>query len=123
MKNEKKLPEILSREEIALLERCSNLKHKAIFALAYGLGLRRSKICRLKVQNIDSKHMRVFVRDGKDGKERYTVLSQSCLEILRDYWRAYLPKHPEALIPIQFHFALFPIQAILGQRDLAQAAN
>lgn len=96
MKMEKKLPEILSREEIALLlERCGNLKHKAIFALAYGSGLRRSEICRLKVQDIDSKHMRVFVRDGKGGKDRYTILSQSCLEILRDYWRAYRPKHPE----------------------------
>ncbi|MCI9226027.1 MAG: site-specific integrase [Acutalibacter sp.] len=50
----KALPEILSREEIALLlERCGNLKHKVIFALAYGSGLRRSEICRLKVQGID----------------------------------------------------------------------
>lgn len=96
MKNEKKLPEILSREEIGLLlERCGNLKHKAIFSLAYGSGLRRSEICRLKIQDIDAKHMRVFVRDGKGGKDRYTILSQNCLEILRDYWRAYRPKHPE----------------------------
>lgn len=29
--------------------------------------------------------MRVFVRNRKGGKDRYTVLSQSCLDILRDY--------------------------------------
>lgn len=45
-KKEKTLPEILSREEVSpLLERCGYLKHKAIFALAYGSGLRRSEIC------------------------------------------------------------------------------
>lgn len=82
-KKEKALPEILSREEISLLlERCGNLKHKAIFALAYGSGLRRSEICRLKVQDIDSKNMRVFMQNGKGGKDRYTVLSQSCSERL-----------------------------------------
>ena len=86
LKEDKDLPEILSREEIAqLLDHCENPKHKAIFALAYGSGLRVSEICALRVQDIDSKQMRVFVRNSKRDKDRYTILSQQCLEFLRDY--------------------------------------
>ncbi len=99
MKTDKTLPEILSRDEIAsLLKHCGNLKHKAMFALAYGSGLRVSEICALRVQDIDSKGMRVFVKSGKQNKDRYTLLSQYTLNILRDYWRHYRPKHPEGLL-------------------------
>ncbi len=96
LKEDAALPEILSREEIALLlERCGNTKHRAMFALAYGSGLRVSEICMLRVQDIDSKQMRVFVRRGKGNKDRYTILSQQGLEFLRDYWRDFRPNHPE----------------------------
>lgn len=99
LKESKTLPEILSRDEIAsLLEHCENLKHKAMLALAYGSGLRVSEICTLRVQDIDSKQMRVFVKSGKRDKDRYTLLSQYTLEVLRDYWRRYRPNHPDGLL-------------------------
>jgi len=99
MKEDKALPEILSRDEIAsLLAHCGNLKHKAMFALAYGSGLRVSEICALRVQDIDSKEMRVFVKSGKRNKDRYTLLSQYTLEVLRDYWRHDRPNHPDGLL-------------------------
>ncbi len=99
MKEDKTLPKILSRDEIAsLLGRCGNLKHKAMFALAYGSGLRVSEICALHVKDIDSKEMRVFVKSGKRNKDRYTLLSRYTLEVLRDYWRHDRPNHPEGLL-------------------------
>ena len=99
LKEDKALPEILSREEIArLLNYCENPKHKAMFALAYGSGLRISEICALRVQDIDSKQMRVFVHNSKRGKARYTILSRQCLGFLRDYWRSFRPNHPEGLL-------------------------
>lgn len=99
LKEDKVLPEILSRKEIArLLDHCENPKHKAIFALAYGSGLRVSEICALRVQDIDSKQMRVFVHNSKRGKARYTILSRQCLGFLRDYWRSFRPNHPEGLL-------------------------
>ncbi len=56
MKTDKTLPEILSRDEIALLlKHCGNLKSKEMFTLAYGSGLRVSERCALRVQDIDSK--------------------------------------------------------------------
>jgi len=99
MKVDKTLPEILSRDEIAsLLGHCGNLKHKAMFALAYCSGSRVSEICAMCVQDIDSKGMRVFVKSGKRNKDRYTLLSRYTLKILRDYWRHYRPNRPEGLL-------------------------
>ena len=69
-----------------------------MFALAYGSGLRVSEICSLRVQDIDSVHMRVFVSSGKGAKDRYSILSKSCLDILREYWRKYRPNHPDGYL-------------------------
>lgn len=69
-----------------------------MFALVCGSGLRVSEICALRIQDIDSKQMRVFVRNNKRDKDRHTILSQQCLEFLRDYWRSFRPKYPEGLL-------------------------
>jgi site-specific recombinase XerD len=63
--------------------------------LVYSAGLRVSEAAALKIQHIDSKNMRVFVEDGKGGKDRYTLLSEACLHALREYWKSYQPNHPE----------------------------
>ena len=95
-KKHKALPEILTREEISsIIGRCSNLKHKAMLMVTYGGGLRVSEVAALKKQHIDSKSMRIFVDNGKGGKDRYTLLSESCLSVLREYWIKYRPNHPE----------------------------
>lgn len=95
-KKHKTLPEILTREEVQrLTHSCPNLKHKAFFLLAYGGGLRVSEIASLRVRDIDSQSMRVFIRGGKGRKDRYTILSNECLCALREYWSVYRPKHPD----------------------------
>lgn len=87
------IPDILTREEIRLLlNSCSNLRDKAILTTMYSAGLRLNEIAQLRVSDIDSKNMQIFIRDGKGGKDRYAILSQSTLEILREYWRQYHPK-------------------------------
>lgn len=63
--------------------------------LVYSSGLRVSEAAALKIQHIDSKNMRVFVKDGKGGKDRYTLLSHACLDALREYWKVCRPNHPE----------------------------
>jgi len=95
-KNRKTLPEILTREEVfSIIESCKNIKHKAMLAVVYGSGLRVSEAASLRIQNIDSKTMRVFVDCGKGGKDRYTLLSETCLSVLRKYWKTFHPKHSE----------------------------
>jgi len=99
MKEPKKLPDILTRDEVLqLIAQASNAKHKALMLTAYGSGLRVSELVSLKVTDIDSKSMRVFVRGGKGKKDRYTILSEKSLLALRDYWRKYRPKNPEGYI-------------------------
>jgi len=89
-----KLPQILSREEIAvLLEKTVNLKHRAILMTAYGAGLRLNEICHLKVSDIDSARMTLRIEQGKGAKDRYTLLSPRLLSELRRYWMLYRPQH------------------------------
>ena len=96
MKLPKRLPVILSRDEVAsIIDAAENTKHKVMIMLAYSAGLRVSEIISLKVEDIDSKSMRIYVREGKGAKDRYTLLSKVCLEALRRYWVGYRPEHPD----------------------------
>jgi site-specific recombinase XerD len=108
-----KLPQILSREEIArLIELTPNLKHRVILMLAYGAGLRVSELCHLKLGDIDSSRMSIRVEQGKGAKDRYTLLSPRLLSELRRYWLAY---HP--------HQWLFPSPRHLGRPIDVQTAQ
>lgn len=92
----RELPQIMSKAEIIkFFSVIDNLRDKAIFETIYGGGLRISEITKLRVQDIDSAEMRIFVHKGKGGKDRYTLLSQRNLELLREYWKTYRPNHPE----------------------------
>ena len=89
-KYKKKVYRVLTKEELStFFNVVDNYKFKTIFMLAYGSGLRIGEIANLRVEDIDSKRMRVFVREGKGNKERYTILSKKSLEMLRIYWKKY----------------------------------
>ena len=92
VKKARKLPVALSKEEInRLLAVTTNIKFQTMFMLAYSAGLRVSEIARLKIADIDSENMQIFVRQGKGNIDRYSILSEICLETLRRYWREYRP--------------------------------
>jgi site-specific recombinase XerD len=91
-KRTKKLPEILSREEVSnLLNVTRNIKHKAILMITYSAGLRVSETASLKIRDIDSKSMAIKVCGGKGQKDRYTLLAATTLRFLRGYWQMYQP--------------------------------
>lgn len=91
-RRDKKLPIVLSLEEVeGLISSTLNLKHKALLALAYSSGVRREEAQQLKVSNIDSSRMRIHVTNGKGRKDRYTILSNKALELLRTYYKASRP--------------------------------
>ena len=95
----RKMKEVLTKEELsAFFNVCDNYMYKTIFMLIYGSGLRVSEAVNLKIEDIDSKKMRIFVRGGKGGKDRYTVLPKVSLDMLRKYYKIYKPKHPEGYI-------------------------
>jgi site-specific recombinase XerD len=91
-KTQKTLPVVLAMQEVqALLASVDNLKHQAILTTIYSAGLRLGEAIRLKVADIDSKRMTILVRQGKGNKDRYTLLGQQTLQLLRVYWRACHP--------------------------------
>jgi len=88
-----RLPVVLSAEEIArFLGAAQNLKVRVALTTAYAAGLRASEVTRLKVCDIDSRRMVIRIEHGKGGKDRYVMLSEQLLAILRDYWRRERPK-------------------------------
>jgi len=92
-KKENKLPNVLNEEEVLkILNALSNTKHKAILYLIYSSGLRVSEVVRLKAKDIDSKRMMIHIRLGKGKKDRYSVLSESALQILRRYYSEERPE-------------------------------
>jgi site-specific recombinase XerD len=93
MKQTRRLPQILSKEEVRIvINSAKTLMQKSMFMLAYGSGLRLSEITSLRVTDIDSVNMRIFVRQGKGDRDRFAILPQATLETLRDYWIAHRPK-------------------------------
>ena len=91
-KTERHLPVVLSMEEIKrLFNHISNIKHKALLSLIYSAGLRNSEATSMKVKDIDSERMQVFIRNSKGRKDRYSILANSTLCLLRQYWKEYRP--------------------------------
>jgi len=84
---------VLSLEEVRLvLGHVHNLKHKAILYLTYSSGLRVSEVVRLKPGDIDVDRYLVKVRQAKGRKDRYTILSQSALDVLQKYIEQHTPQ-------------------------------
>ncbi len=83
---------LLSKEEVVqLLDVSPNIKHRALLATVYGSGLRVSEVVKLRPEHLDSNRMTIRIEQGKGRKDRYTVLSSYCLELLREYWRRMNP--------------------------------
>ncbi len=92
-RKDKKLPIVLSKEEVAaILESVDNLKHKALLMLVYSAGLRVGEVVRLRPEDIDSKRMLIQIKGAKGRKDRYTLLSEAALNVLRQYWKKYKPE-------------------------------
>ena len=87
------LPKVISLEEVkSLIEHTNNIKHKCIVSLFYSSGIRLQELLNLKLEDIDSKRMVINIIEGKGGKDRVTMLSESVLVDLRKYFIEWKPK-------------------------------
>ena len=85
-KIKKTVPVVLSKEEITNLFECvSNKQHKIILKLYYSSGLRLSEAINLKKKDFDFKDNILWIRDGKGGKDRMSILSNSLSKELEDF--------------------------------------
>ena len=90
---EHKLPKVLSKNEVKkILNSCDNMKHKCILMLIYSAGLRRSELINLKILDIDSERMVINIKGAKGKKDRISLLSDNLLQLLRKYYKKYIPK-------------------------------
>ena len=92
-KKHSQLPKVIHSADIKkMLTVTDNLKHNTILKLCYGMGLRVSEIVNIKITDVDSRNMQVFIENGKGKKDRYVNLPHSILEQLRLYFKTYRPK-------------------------------
>jgi site-specific recombinase XerD len=89
LKKPKKLPVVLSPEEVThLIEAAPNLLYRTLLIVLYATGLRRSEVAHLKVSDIDRSLMLIHVHQGKGSRDRKLPLTQKVLDALLEYWRA-----------------------------------
>lgn len=92
-KREKRLPVILSRDEVMRVLDCTaNIKHKLLLSLIYSAGLRISEALNMRLSDIDRDRMLIHIKNAKGKKDRYTLLSQKVLRLYDEYRAIYEPQ-------------------------------
>ncbi|MCW5517537.1 tyrosine-type recombinase/integrase [Muriicola sp. Z0-33] len=92
-KKSKKLPEVLSAQQIIdLLRSTTNLKHRAVLALMYSCGLRIGELLQLELGHIDVDRGQVLIRNAKGRKDRNVVMAKSFIPLLQNYLISYRPQ-------------------------------
>lgn len=86
IKKDKKLPVVLSREEVKrLLETPKRIKHKVLLSLLYGCGLRCSEVRNIRLSDMDFDRLMLHVQMGKGRKDRYVPLSEIQINTIKKY--------------------------------------
>ncbi len=87
------LPTVHSAGEVKkILKAKVNVKHQTALMAGYAGGLRVSEIVKLKLRDIDSARMVIYIRAAKGKKDRQVPLSPLLLDQLRIYYKQYKPK-------------------------------
>lgn len=93
-KKNKTLPDTLSEDDaLKVIDALPNLKHRVILNLLYSSGLRRCEIIKLRIEDIRSQTMQIFVKGSKGRKDRTTMLAETTLALLREYYLIYKPSY------------------------------
>jgi len=91
-KNTKYLPVVpTGREVLQLFNTANSDKHRLLLKVIYSAGLRRSEVINLKIEHLDFKNHRIFIKDSKGNKDRYTILAKSLVPELKQYLTKYKP--------------------------------
>ncbi len=95
-KREFRIPEVLDESEIqTILSLCRTLRYKFFFTIIYSSGLRISEALNLKLSDIDIVRKTIHIRSSKNMKDRYTILSEKAIIMLKQYINRY---NPESLL-------------------------
>ncbi|MDQ3073933.1 MAG: tyrosine-type recombinase/integrase [Bacteroidota bacterium] len=93
IKKDKRLPVVLSKEEVRrILTAPKLLKHRVLIGLLYGCGLRCFEVRNIKLSDLDFDRKMLHVRKGKGGKDRYLPLADILIRGLKKYILAESPE-------------------------------
>jgi integrase/recombinase XerD len=102
-KRRRRLPKVLSKDEVRrIIDAARNPAHTAMIMLLYSSGVRVSELVRLRPRDLDRDRSMLMVRDGKGGKDRYTLLSPRALgplDVHLSYIAAKEGKPPKWVFP------------------------
>ena len=115
---EKKLPVVLSVEEVHQVLGCVRRRHyRVCLTTIYSCGLRLQEGVHLQVADIDSARMLVHVHRGKGAKDRFVPLPQHTLDLLRGYWAAH--RNPIWIFPATRPADPFSLAAATRSMDVS----
>jgi integrase len=105
------LPQVLSQQQVArLINAVERPFHGILLMTLYATGARRAEVAHLKISDIDSQRMVIYIRGGKGRKDRDVMLSPALLDALRVYWRGLRSKPSDWLFPGNgWHTANHPV--------------
>lgn len=95
-RKEKKLPSILAKEDIvSIIQAATTYKQQVLLTFIYATGLRLSEAIHVKIEDIDGNRKQVRVNKGKGSKDRFVLIPETLLLLLRQY---YLREKPELFL-------------------------
>lgn len=115
---EKKLPVVLSVEEVHQVLGCVRRRHyRVCLTTIYSCGLRLQEGVHLQVADIDSARMLVHIHRGKGAKDRFVPLPQHTLDLLRGYWAAH--RNPTWIFPTTRPADVFSLAAATRSMEVS----
>ena len=132
-KRSRRLPTVLTRDEVGRLLEQIGGTHGLMARLIYGTGMRLAECLELRIKDVDFARREVLVRHGKGGKDRVTMLPQALVDDLRAHVERLKPlfesdrKQDLPAVELPYAYArknpsagkLWPWQWIFPQRGLS----
>ncbi len=96
-KRQARPPTVLTQGEVQALLNKMNGTHALMSKLLYGSGLRLMECIRLRIQDVDFGQNKIFVRGGKGGKDRTTILPKNIFDLLKSHVTEVIKLHHQDL--------------------------
>ena len=115
-KNEKKLPTVISKNEIiSMIDSLKNKKHKLLIEFLYSSGLRVSECVSLKIDDLNLEERMGIVRSGKGKKDRNIILSKNLVNDLEKYLKKRKDTNPYVFDVKDTHMSIRQAQKIVHE--------
>lgn len=92
-KKERKLPELLSADDLRsffkTIQKCGNLQHELMLKLLLYTAVRVSELINIKASDVDPENCKIFIDNGKGGKDRYILFPSSFNLAIKTYLDAH----------------------------------